>query len=516
VLHSWPLATDPGHLSRLDNADASLNTWAITWVSHALVHAPLRLFEAPIFYPEVHTLAYSEHLLVPTVIGAPLLWAGVSPVLVHNLLIIAGLALSGWAMFLLMSNWTGSMTAGLVAGLAYGFNAHVLSRFAHLQAQHVEFLPAVVYALDRVLERGRKRDAAWLAAAIVLQSLCSNYLLVFTLFAVVACVATRPSAWIGEPQRQVRAALVIAAAMTAVALAPFLWPYYLVSRDQGMVRSLDEVAGNSATWRAYLATGGRLHFEWWSHRFLGEATALFPGVTATILGVIALSRRERWANCRLRMAIVIGLMGIALSFGPSLPGYNWLHAEIPLLAALRAAARWGWLALVAIAILAGYGVAALEERWPRARTGLAIALGLLITVEAMRTPVGFTMFHGYSGIYDRLRGPGTVVAEFPFYSGQSVGDNGPYLVNNTGYLQPLVNGYSGFQPTSFAIRGETLRNFPEQSAIDELRKIGVTHITVHTADFAEKSGIGALKAIDGVAGLELIADEEGIRLYRFK
>ena len=37
VLHSWPLASDPAHLARLDNDDAALNTWAITWVAQALI-----------------------------------------------------------------------------------------------------------------------------------------------------------------------------------------------------------------------------------------------------------------------------------------------------------------------------------------------------------------------------------------------------------------------------------------------------------------------------------------------
>ena len=109
VLHSWPLASDPVHLSRLDNHDAELNTWIVAWVAHILPREPLSLFEAPILYPEQHSLAFSEHMFVPSVMGAPLLWLGASPVLVYNLLIIAGLALSGWAMYLLMARWTGSV-----------------------------------------------------------------------------------------------------------------------------------------------------------------------------------------------------------------------------------------------------------------------------------------------------------------------------------------------------------------------------------------------------------------------
>ena len=39
VLHSWPLASDPSHLARLDNHDAELNTWIVAWVAHALPRA---------------------------------------------------------------------------------------------------------------------------------------------------------------------------------------------------------------------------------------------------------------------------------------------------------------------------------------------------------------------------------------------------------------------------------------------------------------------------------------------
>ncbi len=91
VIHTWPLATDLTHLSRMDAADAQLNAWAISWVAHALPRDPLHLFDANIFHPERHTLAYSEPLLVPALIGAPLHWLGASPVMAHNMLTMVGL-----------------------------------------------------------------------------------------------------------------------------------------------------------------------------------------------------------------------------------------------------------------------------------------------------------------------------------------------------------------------------------------------------------------------------------------
>jgi len=78
VLHTWPLATAPGTLSRNDNGDFILHEWIMAWVSHQVVTNPLHLFDANIFYPERYTLAYSDHLFVQSMMGAPLLWAGAS------------------------------------------------------------------------------------------------------------------------------------------------------------------------------------------------------------------------------------------------------------------------------------------------------------------------------------------------------------------------------------------------------------------------------------------------------
>jgi hypothetical protein len=555
VAHSWPLASAPGRLARLDNHDAELNTWIIAWVAHALPRQPLGLFDAPILHPERRSLAFSEHMFVPSVMGAPLLWAGASPVLVYNLLIMAGLALSGWSMYLLMRRWTGSEWAGVIAGLAYAFNAHILTRFVHLQAHHVEFFPLMLYAFDRVLidpstslRAGlRRRDTLLLAAAFVLQSLCSNYLLVFMTYALIVCAAVR---WRELRQAAAIRELAIAGAISAIALAPFLWPYYEVSRDEGLVRRVSDVTQYNAGWRDYLATGGRLHFAWWSEKFYEGRTALFPGFTVLILSGIALSRyvwgqppdvardvaaRGRYFGglapdvardyvgglaphvaARVRMALAIGILGVVLSSGTDLPGYAFIHQYLPLMSGLRNVARWGWLALAALAILAGFGVAALEKRKGSWRYA-PIALALLVTAEAIRTPVGFTEFNGIPAIYDRFKNrPDAVIAEFPFYSGANVSLNGPYVLANTRYFKPLLNGYSSFHPESFEARGRVLNSFPSEAALAELKAARVSHVLVHAQPFERRYGRAALDAIDTITELELETVEEGIRLYRLK
>lgn len=521
VLHTWPLASDLSGLSRLDNDDAGLNVFIVSWIAHILPRDPLALFDAPMFFPERHTLAYSEHMLVPSLMGAPLIWAGGSPVTVYNVLVIAGFALSAWSMALVVRRWTGSTLAGVTAGLLYAFNAHLLTRLVHLQALHLEFLPLALLALDNILRadvgsRGSfAPSAAVLASAFVLQSLCSNYTLVFLSVALLAAALARGDEWLW-PLRARRARAFLVAAMVSVAvLAPFLWPYYVVSREQGLTRPIDEVALYSAGWADYLVTGGRLHYEWWSHRWFEGRTALFPGVVGFALALSAVVARETRRDPRVRMMVAIGLAGLALSFGPALPGYTWLHAHVPLFEGLRAAARWGLLPLTAVAVLAGFTVAVLEQRCGRGTYWTAASLLLLAlpTIEALRAPMAFAGVPVIPGLYDDLaHDPNAVLVELPLYGGPSVSENAQYLLHSTRHFRPLVNGYSGFEPEASRRRAERWRDFPDRPVLEDMAALGVTHIVVH----AEHLSAAQVEAAAGNGRLQFLRSDESRRLYRLR
>jgi len=516
VLHTWPLAARPGTLSRHDNADAMLNEWIVAWVAHQAPSAPLQLFDANIFHPEPRSLAFSEHMTVQGLLGAPVRWLGGSPLLTYNLLVIAGLALSAWAMWLLLARWTGSRAAGAVAGTLVAFNAHTLTRLPHLQALHVEFVPVVLLALDRLLVERRARDAVLLGAACALQGLTSNYLLVFTAVAAAVGAAVRVNEWRRPDPARTAALLALAAAVAGVAVAPFLYPYYLTQRDQGLTRSLDEVARYSSTWRDYLSTAGRLHYAAWSHRFLEGSTALFPGVIASVLAGYAVVAKPGLRDARIRMTAAIGAAGFALSFGPALPGYALLYAWLPLLQGVRGAARFGFLVLVAVAVLAGFGVAALRGPYGHRRWWPALAAALLVGVnaEALRAPIAFRPFDGIPRIYDALRDPSVrAVAEFPLYPPDAVHRNAAYVLNSTAHWKPLVNGYSGFVPARYPAIAEALRDFPGERSRAELQRLGVSHVVVHLEAYGGRAGEVAA-ALTLAPWLEQVAAAGQIRIYR--
>ena len=521
VLHTWPLASGLGSLSRHDNGDAMLNEWAVAWVAHQLPRDPLHLFDANIFYPEKNTLAFSEHMFVQGVMGAPLRWSGVPTLVTYNLLILAGFALSGWTTALVLRRRTGSWACGILAGMLLAFNAHTLSRIAHLQAVHLQFIPLAMFALDRLLTRPRIGNALRLSLMYALQGLTSNYLLVFMTFGLAGAGLVRVRDWVGSGRWRVFGLVCLSGAVAVLLLSPFLIHYLQAQREQGLTRSLTEVAQYSASWRDYLSASGTLHFNLWSARFWrGQGAPLFPGITAVLLTTVALVSGIAWRHSAARMWLALAVVGLVLSFGAALPGYSLLYHAVPLLQGIRASVRFGFLVLVGMAFLSAFGLAILRTRFearPGLRRAITIAALALSTIEALRVPVPYTPAVTTPGPYAILKDePGAVLLELPLYDPKLIHLNGRYMLYSTEHWRPIVNGYSGFIPSVYHEHLAALRNFPDEPSLAYLRRIGVTHVAVHPGGFRHAAGQEQLRAMASSQALRPAINSGGFIIYKVR
>lgn len=513
VIHTWPLAAAPAQWSRVDSGDSALNVWAVSWVGAHLLHDPANLFDANIFFPEHLTLAYSEVMLVQGLFAVPVMELGGSPVLAYNLSLLAGFALTGWAFCLLAWRWTGSWTAGYVAGSLAAFNAHSLVRLGHLQTLHPEFFALMLFALDRLVRWRRFKDAWWLALGFALQGLTSLYLLVFSVWVLVFASAARVREWLrGAAVLATR--LAAAAAIAVVLLWPCLWAYQQLRWQSGLARGADEQIAGS--WLDYLATGAHLH-RWWVPADATSSVAYgFPGVIALALVIAASTHAEIRRDPRFGMTAAAAAGCLLVSMAPRLPFYGVLHEAVPLFQAVRVPARLSQVVLLMLAVLAGFGVAAAERRWPIARRWfVAIALIVLVNVEALRAPIGFTRFEGVPAVYETLaRERAAVVVELPFPQPQQWFLNATYMVNSTRHWRPMLNGYSGFRPASYERSYEAARTFPSDESLIALHELGVTHVVVHRRAFLEGGGAPRLQELSSVHSLQLLASDDDVQIYR--
>jgi hypothetical protein len=143
-----------------------------------------------------------------------------------------------------------------------------------------------------------------------------------------------------------------------------------------------------------------------------------------------------------------------------------------------------------MAVLAGFGLAALRQRLSLRTARWAIAgLLLVANVESLRAPLYYVRFEGIPAIYSLLKDePGRVVlAEVPFYPSQGIFENGKYVLNSTAHWRRLMNGYSGYIPDSYREYASAFWYFPQDHAIQAMRKAGVTHVMVHPDGFAHEA-----------------------------
>src|SRR5262245_46022376 len=91
VIATWPLVLHLrtrvlGHVEL--ESTPRLNAWATAWVRHQLVRDPQHLFDANAFHPYRRTLALSEHLFVPSLLGAPVAALTGNDVVAYNVVML--------------------------------------------------------------------------------------------------------------------------------------------------------------------------------------------------------------------------------------------------------------------------------------------------------------------------------------------------------------------------------------------------------------------------------------------
>jgi hypothetical protein len=506
---TFPLILHPATLLPNDIGDPLLNAWILSWDATAIRHGLDGLWDAPIYFPYSHTLAYSDHLLGIAIFTAPLLWLTANPVLVYNLAFIASYANAGIGMYLLARVVTGRRDAAAVAAAIYAFSAFRVAHFAHLQWLMTGWLPLSLWALHRYFATGAWRYLLASGFFYVMQCLTANYLAYFGLLPLAAVGVAEM--WRRRPPPARTAVHVIAVAvLAALVLAPIARVYYRVRQENNFRRTSDEIERLSADVSDYF----RGHNQIWLWRKARRGTGeheLFPGAVALVLAGIALSTRRGRATPHAGLYAAIAATAFILSLGPhptawghraSIAGpYQLLLDVVPGLDGLRAVSRMGLLVILALAVLAAQGAVVLLDRVGSWRPWVVVLLGALIVTESWAVPVRTALFdpipdpddrRAYEFLRQSAAGP---VLELPFATDDEARlMTYQYLTLVHGHR--TINGRSSYDPPLLRLLSGRDQGFGDPShlgaAVGCVRALGTRYVVVHGGQFGNPAMEAAL------------------------
>ena len=298
---TWPLVRGLSHDVAWDLGDPVLVIWALAWDCTQLlailsgdVSRAATFFDANIFAPATHTLAYSEHFIGQSLQVLPVYALTGNAVLCYNLLYLSTFVLSGLGTFLFVRELTGSRAAGFTAGLLFAFAPYRFPQSSHLQVLSSQWMPLALYGFRRYFDTGRRRALGWGALALVVQNLsCGYYLLYFSPFAAAYVLAEMTARGLWGSHRAWRDLALAGVAVIAVTV-PFFVPYLSLRDLQPSTRTLPEVSRYSADVYAYL-TAFSEHPIWGGlQAFPKPEGQLFPGLAALLLAAIGIA--FRWSG----------------------------------------------------------------------------------------------------------------------------------------------------------------------------------------------------------------------------
>ncbi len=501
---TWPLILHPASLlgAPVGPGDPFLYLWTLGWGMRAVLTDPVSLvtgqvFDANIFHPAAGTLAYSDHLLMQSLVLAPLYAVTDDVVLCYNVLLLASLVASALAMHLFVSRVVGTTGGAYLAGLAWGFGSYRFAHLIHVQLQALYFLPLAFLALHQLIATRRRRDAVALGVLAGMQAIASVYYAVIGGVALVTCAVALVfvSSRGGRGQRVARLAL--AAVVAGVLVLPVGVVYWRVQQEEGFGRNLYQASQGAAFVDSYLQapsgnvlygrTGLLRRTEGASNTsppHTGPERELFPGFVVIALGLAGVWLGWRSdARALVSAMVLVTVVGFVLSLGPDgvRTFYATLHRYVFGFQAIRAPARFSVLVIFGLATLAAIGWRELSQRGrqPCHRSIPRFVAPLLLGCAALEwahVPVAL------AEAPPRRTEVGQWLRQAPGVGAVAVlplgfdAENTPAMVQSLEHRRPLVNGYSGQRPAFYLPFVDTLSTFPSEESLLALHRSAVRYI----------------------------------------
>ncbi len=484
-----PVSLDPGGRTFAQGPDTRLYLWTLGWDLHAFKTDPLRVFDANIFFPEARTLAYSEHLIGAALLALPLSLFTNNLDLILNFVLLLATFLGALGCDRLARECGASPRGALLAGIVGGFSGPRLTRLTQAHLATLHFVPWALAFAIRYLRLGRRRDLLATLALFSLQALTSGH---GGLFLALALALLFGGALVSRKLRPAEAIrdCGLAGLLLLLVNVPFVIPYYEVRGRVGLTRVIEDAEGyapSPASWlqsptRAQTLITSRLD----SLRPSIESAnaALFPGCVflgLAALGASGLARRKEARTMAVVFVTVLAALTFWLALGPPFGLYRLGYALIPGFDLIRVPSRFFLLTLTALSALAALGL----DRIRRPQVAWAlVAVAILECVplawDSPHDPIVTPPVDAWLATQPKPFRVVELPIPLPDNSVRQARFHSEYMIHGAAHWQPMVNGYSSLVPPLHVRLYAELHEFPTESGLAELERLGVNYAVVHT------------------------------------
>ena len=494
----WPVLRHLRTSVPEDLGDPMLQAWQLSWGSHALLHAPLRVWDSNTFFPLDRTLAFSDSLLGYAPLGLLFGTSAGGALARYNSIFLLTYALAFTGTYALARQLGTSRLAAALAGVGFAYAPWHLAQEGHLQILSDGGIPLALALLARGhgyggTTRRPQRPllvfAGWAVAAWQVTigfglGLQFGYLLgVLAIVYGAGWLLARRRGSAAVPSRRFVVAELAGAALFLAVAASFAGPYLQVAHDHPeSKRTVGDLQLFSPPLVGFAIAPGDSWLWGDLQKTRRDALPFQPEMTlapggALVVLAVAGGLVGRWPRRRrFGLAAGAGLL-LLLAMGTRLAGgrytYLVLFHHAPGWDGIRTPGRLVVPLTLALALLAASGVDRLRDVAGRAGVVRSlVAAGALVVVglEVLgRTPTPAAPL--LPAALDRAAGPLLVLPTDSFH------DNWAMYWSSAG-LYPIANGNSGFVPRELDTLRAGVAGFPDAGSVAVLQHRGIRKVVL--------------------------------------
>ncbi|OGK13013.1 hypothetical protein A2859_05825 [Candidatus Roizmanbacteria bacterium RIFCSPHIGHO2_01_FULL_37_16b] len=522
---TWPLIKNL--YSYYENSgDYALNGWFLFYMQKSILTGKIfdqeSLFNTGAFYPLPYTLAFSDHLFIPSLVFLSIFAFTKNLVFSVNLFTLLTFILTFITSFLFVHNFLKNSYASLVGAFIFTFNPITLNLINTLQLTNKFFLPLVYLYAYKFFSKPSFKNGILFYLFFTLNALSSIYYQIFTVVTLPLFFIPFFSQYFLRKDFNYFLKLIKYSLIFFIFLPLLLYfnlPYLDFSKKEAY-RPLEENQYYSARISDFLFSSetnllyGGIARKYANMRnpkeklgkveyFNSSEHTLFTNILPTLLyliGIIFVSKKLIKKKSLRLIALSFGILALSsliLMFGPFFLGWNSNEGTIKLpfyylynyfkpLEGIRVPTRFQFIFYIPFSLFAAYGFYAITHKLKRI-TAFFIFVAFLILISLENFTPSF--FNPTPSIIEELNWlknnqnlaflKNRIILHLPTIPDHIIFDEVRYLNWKIFTDEVVINGYSDYVPPDWEqFITEVAANF-DQEEVKKLKSLGLDYVVVH-------------------------------------